>query len=99
MQETVIRLDLNVPDRTSVCQEEARREELDLIQGLRNGVESAYEKLISVYQQPVYNLVYRLLNDPSDACDVVQEVFVKIFRNIKAFRGRAASRRGSTGSR
>ena len=50
------------------------------------GKEQAYEALILRYQQPVYNLVYRLLNDSSDACDVVQEVFLKIFRNIGAFR-------------
>ncbi len=65
---------------------DSRSEELDLIEGLRAGKEQAYEALILRYQQPVYNLVYRLLNDSSDACDVVQEVFLKIFRNIGAFR-------------
>jgi RNA polymerase sigma-70 factor (ECF subfamily) len=58
-----------------------------LVEGLRNGSEAAYEALTSEYQQPVYNLVSRLLNDPSDACDVVQEVFIKVFRKIGAFRG------------
>ena len=90
MHETVVRLDLNGQDAASARPDEARQAELDLIEGLRQGAESAYEKLISTYQQPVYNLVYRLVNDPSDACDVVQEVFVKIFRNIKAFRGQSS---------
>lgn len=58
-----------------------------LIQGLRAGREEAYETLISRYEQPVYSLVCRLVNDPSDACDVVQEVFLKVFRNIGNFRG------------
>jgi len=89
VQETVVRLDLSSQDGASV-RDNGRQDDLDLIEGLRNGVESAYERLIALYQQPVYNLVFRLLNDPSDACDVVQEVFVKIFRNIKAFRGQSS---------
>jgi RNA polymerase sigma-70 factor (ECF subfamily) len=61
-----------------------------LLRGLRDGAEAAYETLISGYQQPVYNLVYRLLSDPADACDVVQEVFLKVFRKIGAFRGESS---------
>lgn len=61
-------------------------EEEALITGLRQGSEQAYETLLQRYQQPVFNLVYRLMNDPADACDVVQEVFLKIFRNIGHFR-------------
>jgi len=57
-----------------------------LITGLCHGDDQAYEILIQRYQQPVYNLVCRLLNDPSDASDIVQEVFLKIFRNIRSFR-------------
>jgi len=58
-----------------------------LVEGLRNGTEAAYEALITEYQQPVYNLVTRLLNDTGESSDVVQEVFLKIFRKIGAFRG------------
>jgi RNA polymerase sigma-70 factor (ECF subfamily) len=54
---------------------------------LRAGEENAYERLIERFQTPVYNLAWRLLSDPSDASDVVQEVFLKIFRNIEHFRG------------
>lgn len=61
-------------------------EEDELITGLCHGDDNAYEILIQRYQQPVYNLVCRLLNDPSDASDIVQEVFLKIFRNIRSFR-------------
>jgi RNA polymerase sigma-70 factor, ECF subfamily len=62
------------------------REERCLVEGLREGVEEAYEALIQRFQQPVYSLIFRLLNDPSDASDVVQDVFFKIFRNIHEFR-------------
>jgi RNA polymerase sigma-70 factor (ECF subfamily) len=58
-----------------------------LIVGLREGSEEAYETLLQQYQHPVFNLVSRLLNDPGDGSDVVQEVFLKVFRNIDHFRG------------
>lgn len=58
-----------------------------LITGLRAGSEEAYETLLERYQHPVFNLVTRLMTDQGDACDVVQEVFLKIFRNIDHFRG------------
>lgn len=58
-----------------------------LVAGLRVGADWAYETLIARFQQPVYSLVSRLVWDSTDACDVVQEVFLKIFRKIDAFRG------------
>jgi len=58
-----------------------------LIAGLRSGAESAYEALLQRFEHPVYNMISRLMDDPADAPDVVQEVFLKIFRNIAAFRG------------
>jgi RNA polymerase sigma-70 factor (ECF subfamily) len=58
-----------------------------LLEGLVGGAEWAYESLIERYSQPVYTLVSRLLWDPAEACDVVQEVFLKVFRKIGSFRG------------
>jgi RNA polymerase sigma-70 factor, ECF subfamily len=66
---------------------DAHREDDCLLDALREGTNEAYEALIALYEQPVYNLVFRLMNDPADASDVVQEVFLKVFRNIKTFRG------------
>ena len=65
-------------------------EEDALVAALARSEEDAYEMLIQRYQQPVYNLVCRLVNDPADSCDVVQEVFLKVFRNIRAFRGNSS---------
>jgi RNA polymerase sigma-70 factor (ECF subfamily) len=61
-----------------------------LVEGLRTGDDDSYQLLITRFQQPVYSLVYRLLNDPGDACDVVQEVFLKVFRSIGSFRGQSS---------
>ncbi len=67
----------------------AESDDLRLVEQLRAGVERAYEDLLTRFQQPVYALAFRLLNDPSEAGDVVQEVFLKVFRNIGSFRGQS----------
>lgn len=69
---------------------EAVREDEALVEALRLGMDEAYETLIGRFEQPVFSLVYRLMDDPSETADVVQEVFLKIFRNIHAFRGNSS---------
>src|SRR5690349_1805361 len=83
-----LRLDLDTGARAS--SQDVPREEDRLIEGLRAGAPDAYESLLQMYQQPVYNLVFRLMDDPSETPDVVQEVFLKVFRNIGAFRGNSS---------
>jgi RNA polymerase sigma-70 factor (ECF subfamily) len=61
-----------------------------LLDGLRSGDEAAYEALIERFQHPVYSLVYRLMSDPADSGDVVQEVFLKVFRSVGSFRGQSS---------
>jgi len=65
-------------------------EDLCLAEALRQGNERAYEELIARFQQPVFTLASRLLNDPGEAADVVQEVFLKVFRSISQFRGQSS---------
>jgi RNA polymerase sigma-70 factor (ECF subfamily) len=65
-------------------------DDLDLVRALQEGSDGAYETLLSRFQQPVYNLALRLLSDPSDASDVVQEVFLKVFRSVGHFRGQSS---------
>jgi RNA polymerase sigma-70 factor (ECF subfamily) len=73
--------------QAGVSEEDAR-----ILRGLRAGIEDAYEDLISRYEQPIYNMVYRLLGNQSDACDVVQEVFLKVFRGVRSFREQSSLR-------
>jgi RNA polymerase sigma-70 factor (ECF subfamily) len=67
-------------------------EDARLIDGLQAGVERDYELLIDRFQTPVFNLALRLVADPSDAGDIVQEVFLKVFRNVHTFRGQSSLR-------
>ncbi len=64
--------------------------DVTLLAGLRDGVEDSYQELIDRFQQPVYNLVFRLIANHNDAQDVVQEVFLKVFRNVARFRGESS---------
>lgn len=66
------------------------REESSLVSALKNGDDEAYELLLGRYQQPVFSLVSRLLDDPDETADVVQEIFLKVFRNVGTFRGNSS---------
>ncbi len=66
------------------------QEEAAIVAELKAGSEAAYAWLIGEFQQPVYGLVYRVVNDPSDAADTTQEVFLKVFRGMKHFHGESS---------
>jgi RNA polymerase sigma-70 factor (ECF subfamily) len=67
-------------------------EEAALVAELRAGSEQAFAELIARYHQPLYSLIARSLQDPADASDITQEVFIKVFRNIRSFHGDASLR-------
>ncbi|MDQ2950266.1 MAG: sigma-70 family RNA polymerase sigma factor [Acidobacteriota bacterium] len=68
------------------------QEDAWILRGLRAGIDEAYEELIERFQQPVYSMVFRLLGNPNDASDVVQDVFLKVFRSVGAFREQSSLR-------
>ena len=67
-----------------------RGEEASILAELKSGSEEAYAWLIDRFHQPVYGLVYRILNNPADAADTTQEVFLKVFRGMRRFHGEAS---------
>jgi len=66
------------------------QEEAAIVAELKAGSEAAYVWLIGEFQQPVYGLVYRIINDPADAADTTQDVFLKVFRGMKHFHGESS---------
>jgi RNA polymerase sigma-70 factor (ECF subfamily) len=62
-------------------------DEQKLIALAQQGDQSAFEQLLDRYQKPVYHQALRLLNNPEDAADVTQEVFIKVWRSLPSFRG------------
>jgi RNA polymerase sigma-70 factor (ECF subfamily) len=64
---------------------EIRPEDTLIVAELKAGSEDAYTRLITQYHQAIYGLVYRILDDPTDAPDTTQEVFLKVFRGMPKF--------------
>ncbi len=48
---------------------------------------TAFEKLLSDFQRPLYNHIRNMVLDHDDAHDVLQNTFVKVFRHISGFKG------------
>jgi RNA polymerase sigma-70 factor (ECF subfamily) len=67
-------------------------EDAALVADLKAGSEDAFAILIAQYHQPLYSLIARSINDPDDAADITQEVFIKVFRSIRSFHGDASLR-------
>jgi len=67
-------------------------EEATLVAELQTGSEQAFAQLIDRYHQPLYSLIARNLQDPADAADIMQEVFLKVFRSIRGFHGESSLR-------
>jgi RNA polymerase sigma-70 factor (ECF subfamily) len=62
-------------------------EEAPLVAELQAGSEEAFTYLLRVYQNPVFNLISRILENPVEAADVLQDVFIKVFKGIRQFHG------------
>ncbi|CAN5137255.1 sigma-70 family RNA polymerase sigma factor [soil metagenome] len=64
-------------------------DEEDLIARAGRGETSAFRTLYARHRADVGRLVYRMLSGSADVDDVVQEVFVQVYRSLKDFRGQA----------
>lgn len=62
----------------------------DLIRRMRKGDESAVAELDATYRARIQQLAMRYVKTPEDAEEVAQDVLMKVYRRIDAFRGDAA---------
>ncbi len=60
-----------------------------LLAGARRGDEAAFERIYRLFQRPVHALALRMLGDPDEAMEAMQDTFFKVFDRIAAFRGDA----------
>lgn len=63
--------------------------EFTLLEGLRQCDTTALETLMERYASRVYRLAYGITKNEADAEEVVQDVFLSVFRKIGSFEGRA----------
>lgn len=49
------------------------------------GDEKAFEVLVEKYLKPLYNFIFRLVRDKEAANDIIQDVFVKVWKNLSSY--------------
>lgn len=59
------------------------------IDALRNRDEKAYEVLVTLYQKPLISVVMRVVYNYDEALEVVQDVFLSLYKNIDKFESRS----------
>ena len=69
---------------------EAATNELELIRQAKTGDRGAYGRLITTYQDRLYNAVLRMVGDHEEARDLAQETFTRGLDKIDGFRGEAS---------
>lgn len=63
---------------------------LDTINRAKQGDLAAFERLIQNHEATVYQIACQMMNHSEDAKDVSQEVFIKVYKNLKNFDGKSA---------
>jgi RNA polymerase sigma-70 factor (ECF subfamily) len=62
-------------------------EDRELIERCLAGREEAFDELVVRFQNMVFNLAWRFMGETQEAEDLTQEVFLKVFRSLRGFRG------------
>jgi len=66
------------------------KSDLDLIKEFKKGNQASFEELIGRYSTKAFNLATRLTKNQEDAEEVLQDVFVTVFRKIGGFEGKSS---------
>lgn len=59
--------------------------DIDLIAAFKDGDMLAFQTLVEKYENRVYNLCMRMVNDEVESRDLTQEVFLKVYRSIMKY--------------
>jgi RNA polymerase sigma-70 factor (ECF subfamily) len=63
-----------------------------LVRRCQQGELAAFTELFRAFQAPLYRLALAVLREPADAEDALQETYLRVFRQIRDYRGQAALR-------
>ena len=72
--------------------EYAEQEERTLVMEAQAGNRVAFEELVRRFGREVLRVALHLMKRPEDACDVYQETFLKVYRNLHRFRSECSFR-------
>src|SRR5262245_14649860 len=60
--------------------------DLQIVEQCLRGDQAAWEALVTVHSRRVYSMCYRFTGSDTEAQDLTQEVFLRVFRSLKTFR-------------
>lgn len=61
-----------------------------MVKGCIEGDRSAQYAFYKKYSRAMYNISYRITNDPDDAADVLQEAFLSAYKHMQSFKGESS---------
>ena len=59
----------------------------ELVRRAQDGDERAFGEMVSRYEAKVYSLALKMVRNPEDAEDILQDTFLRAYRGIKSFKG------------
>ncbi|MCR4316414.1 MAG: sigma-70 family RNA polymerase sigma factor [Planctomycetes bacterium] len=62
-------------------------EEAHLIKSARKGERSSFGKLVDIYQDRIFRLIYRMTSHAEDARDLTQDTFIKAYKGLASYKG------------
>jgi RNA polymerase sigma-70 factor (ECF subfamily) len=81
-----------VKDARALGWSDVGADEAELVRRCGAGDQSACAELVAAHERMVYQLAYHLLGTREEALDLSQEVFLRVFRMMGAFRGQSSLR-------
>jgi RNA polymerase sigma-70 factor (ECF subfamily) len=60
--------------------------DLDLVQEIGGGNTQSFQVLMDRYKNPIYQMAYRMILDPFESEDLLQVVFLQVYRNLSTFK-------------
>jgi RNA polymerase sigma-70 factor (ECF subfamily) len=61
-----------------------------LIVAIKNGSQSAFSEFVNTYKERLFSVVYNIVLNSSDASDITQDVFIKAYNSINAFKSNSS---------
>ncbi len=61
-----------------------------LVKAAQGGDQNAFGQIVTAHHERTYRLIYRIVNNESDAQDLAQQTWVKAWNKLSAFKGKSA---------
>jgi RNA polymerase sigma-70 factor (ECF subfamily) len=75
---------------SNLMADESRLADTELVERCLNGDLGAFEDLYRLHSTRLYNLAFRMVGNAADAEDLLQDIFLTVYRKLESFRGASA---------